>query len=73
MIVLSSTALVAGGAPAAPAAAAAALGAAAPMVVTASSAVRLWVDQIGYRTSGRKLAIVASDAGPARRAADRTA
>ncbi len=62
MIVLSSTALVAGEAPAAPAAAAAALSAAAPMVVTASSAVRLWVDQIGYRTSGRKLAIVASDA-----------
>jgi len=32
-----------------------------PPAVTTKSPIRLWVDQIGYRTSGRKLAIVASD------------
>jgi len=32
-----------------------------PAAVTAKSPVRLWVDQIGYRTSGRKLAVVAGD------------
>ena len=32
-----------------------------PPAVTAESAVRVWVDQIGYRPQGRKVAIVASD------------
>ena len=30
--------------------------------VTTSSAIRIWVDQIGYRAQGRKMAVVASDA-----------
>ena len=38
-----------------------ALGSELPPPVTAKSAIRIWVDQIGYRTSGPKLAIVASD------------
>ena len=33
----------------------------APAVVTTSSAIRIWVDQIGYRIAGRKMAVVASD------------
>ena len=32
-----------------------------PPAVTDGSAVRVWVDQIGYRPDGRKIAIVASD------------
>ena len=35
--------------------------AAAPPVVTRTSPIRIWVDQIGYRTAGPKLAVVASD------------
>src|SRR5579862_764768 len=34
-----------------------------PPPVTAASPLRLWVDQIGYRTAGRKMAVVASS-GP---------
>jgi nitroreductase len=37
--------------------------AAAPLpVVTASAPVRIWVDQIGYRVQGAKMAVVAADA-----------
>jgi hypothetical protein len=32
-----------------------------PSAVTTSSPVRIWVDQIGYRTAGKKMAVVASD------------
>ncbi len=32
-----------------------------PPAVTAKSPVRIWVDQIGYRTASRKIVIVASD------------
>jgi hypothetical protein len=32
-----------------------------PPAVTLSSPIRLWVDQIGYQTKGRKMAVVASD------------
>jgi len=34
-----------------------------PPPVTAQSAVRVWVDQIGYRAAARKIVIVAAD-GP---------
>ena len=30
-------------------------------VVTPSSTIRIWVDQIGYRTQGNKMAVIASD------------
>jgi hypothetical protein len=30
--------------------------------VTTSSPLRIWVDQIGYRAQGKKMAVVASDA-----------
>src|SRR5579863_10514135 len=33
-----------------------------PRPVTTASPVRIWVDQIGYRTQGRKMAVIASDA-----------
>ncbi|HLX64983.1 MAG TPA: glycoside hydrolase family 9 protein [Planctomycetota bacterium] len=33
-----------------------------PPAVTTKSVLRIWVDQFGYRTKGRKLVIVASDA-----------
>ena len=32
-----------------------------PPVVTRSSPIRIWVDQIGYRTDGNKMAVIASD------------
>jgi endoglucanase len=32
-----------------------------PPVVTTASPLRIWVDQIGYRTAGRKMAVLASD------------
>jgi hypothetical protein len=32
--------------------------------VTTSSPIRIWVDQIGYRTTGRKMAVVATDGSP---------
>jgi hypothetical protein len=57
LLVLSASRLLAGDAtPPAPGAEAG------PPVETASSPVRIWVDQIGYRTMGRKMAVVASDA-----------
>jgi endoglucanase len=32
-----------------------------PSAVTVSSPIRIWVDQIGYRTNGKKMAVIASD------------
>jgi hypothetical protein len=40
--------------------AALAQGAEVPPAVTPTSPIRVWVDQIGYRTAGRKMAVVAS-------------
>jgi len=38
-----------------------ALGAEMPPPVTIRSPIRVWVDQLGYRTNGRKIVIIASD------------
>jgi hypothetical protein len=35
-----------------------------PPAITAQSALRVWPDQIGYRTQARKILIVASDRPP---------
>lgn len=35
-----------------------------PPAVTAASPIRIWVDQIGYRTTGRKMAVVATEGSP---------